>query len=809
MTATREAALRAAFISIASVCLAWWVAQLPWIDRLDESTRGLAPSILAGKPDFSGVLIADLAQPAPGTDAAGGKLAPYSREFFGQVAAYLLRHRARAVALDLLFQDAQPGDESFGRSLNERTVLAAAPLPFYSQPAELPRQDLTPHAVTVNGKPQDLGLRWSWPKVGLPQSTIAMPGHALVGLDFFSPDEDGLVRRAPLLHGAAGLLMPSFPLAVIMAASGTNGPVSVGPGRVMAAGHSWPVAPGTDILLNFPQRLPELPSVPFDRLAMAAAGSREDPALNDMIRDRIVIIGNSSEAAGYVARTPAGPLSGVQLNALAAAQLDRNAVEKPDQPWQSIMLALVAACAGFTFAVRPRRGGELAVAFVGVVAVVAAGTLAAGLAHIGLRWTSSLLAGLIAIVLTSGIRRVQLSEQRRVRRYEKQARAESNRLKTEFLNHLTHELRTPLTAIMGFNKINQYTDELGKDQRIANSAIIARNCEHLLTLINNNLDLAKLEAGELAIARAALEPDQIFRDVVATMRALAVGKTLQLKYTQSTPLPDKLMLDGSRLRQVLINLMGNALKFTSEGSVELGVAWHLAALTIEVRDTGTGIAPESLQRIWQPFRQADLTVAGRFGGTGLGLAISRKMVELMGGEISVESRLGAGTTFRVRLPSSLPDHADIRHAAAPPIVAHDTMVGRILLADDNEDLRNLVRLLLRNLGLSVHAVENGLLVVEQALTDDVDVILMDMEMPVMDGYEAAQVLRTRGYAGTIFGLTAHAEGPETARAILAGCDAVLHKPISIDTLKAALTPALARRRAQPRTESSDLAAPHG
>jgi CheY-like chemotaxis protein/anti-sigma regulatory factor (Ser/Thr protein kinase) len=282
-----------------------------------------------------------------------------------------------------------------------------------------------------------------------------------------------------------------------------------------------------------------------------------------------------------------------------------------------------------------------------------------------------------------------------------------------------------------------------------------------------------------------------------------------LKYTQTTSLPDELLLDGSRLRQVLINLMGNAVKFTSEGTVELAVGWHLAALSIEIRDTGPGIAPEALQRIWQPFRQADLTIGQRFGGTGLGLTISRKLVELMGGEISVESKVGVGTTFRVRIPSSPPESGVARDAAGPAVIAHDTMVGRILLADDNEDLRNLVRLLLRNLGLSVHAVENGLLAVEQALNDDVDVILMDMEMPVMDGYEAAQVLRTRGYSGTIFGLTAHAEGPETARAILAGCDAVLHKPISIDTLKTALTPALARRRAQRSAQKSDLAARHG
>src|SRR5579871_409554 len=568
MTATREAAQRAGLISIASVCLAWWAAQLPWLDRFDESMHDLAPRLLARQPDLSGVLVADLADTSLVTAAQRSNLAPYSRRFFGDVAAWLIHGGARAVAFDLLFQDAKPDDAALGRNLSERTALAAAPLPFYSQPQELPRQDLTRLAVPVKGSsPDDPGLRWSWPKVGLPQSTLINPGRATVGVDFFSPDDDGLIRRVPLLHEVGGLLVPSFPLAVVMAASGRRGPVAVGPDRIGVEGHSWPIAPGGDVLLSFPQRPVELPTVSFNRLALAASGVRDDPALAGMIRDRIVIIGNSSAAAGYVARTPAGMLSGVQLNALAAAQLDQNLVERPGQPWYAFALTLLTALTGFGLARRPRRGRELVVAAAGVAGLVAATTLAFGLWGIGLRWVSGLLSGFVAIALTHAMHRAQLGEQRRVRRYEKQARAESSRLKTEFLNHLTHELRTPLTAIMGFNKINQYTDELGKEQRIANSAIIARNCEHLLSLINNNLDLAKLEAGQLAIATAPQEPDQIFRDVVATMRALAVGKNVTLKYTQTTPLPGELLLDGSRLRQVLINLLGNAVKFTSEGSV--------------------------------------------------------------------------------------------------------------------------------------------------------------------------------------------------------------------------------------------------
>jgi CheY-like chemotaxis protein/anti-sigma regulatory factor (Ser/Thr protein kinase) len=246
---------------------------------------------------------------------------------------------------------------------------------------------------------------------------------------------------------------------------------------------------------------------------------------------------------------------------------------------------------------------------------------------------------------------------------------------------------------------------------------------------------------------------------------------------------------------VLINLLGNAVKFTTRGSVELAVSWHIAALEIEVRDTGPGIPSEALERIWQPFKQADLTIGRRFGGTGLGLAISRKLVELMGGEISVESQVGLGTTFRMRLPTEAVPRQASSESVAPALVSRGRLSGHVLLADDNEDLRNLVTLLLRNLGLQVKGVEHGLAAVDTAMAEEFDVVLMDMEMPVMNGYEAVHVLRARGYAGTILGLTAHQEGIEVARAILAGCDAVLTKPVSLDSLKQALAPVLEKRAA--------------
>jgi CheY-like chemotaxis protein len=384
------------------------------------------------------------------------------------------------------------------------------------------------------------------------------------------------------------------------------------------------------------------------------------------------------------------------------------------------------------------------------------------------------------------------------------AARETTRLKGEFLNHLAHELRTPLTSVMGFNKLNQFTDDLGRESRIRNSAIIGRNCEYLLQVINNQLDLAKLEAGTLAIAPAPEDPDALLRDVIERMQPFADERRVRLKYSRGTPLPAVLALDAFRVRQVLINLLGNALKFTQAGSVDLVASWHLATLVLEVRDTGPGIAPEAVARIFEPYEQADATIAHRFGGTGLGLAITRELVELMGGRIEVESKLGLGSTFRVRVPSESVEGGATTHPITDAHLMREPLTGRVLVAEDNEDIRALVELQLGKLGVDSVAVANGFSAVERALSERFDAVLMDMEMPVMNGYEAVNVLRTRNYTGPILALTAHHEGIEVERALAAGCDGIVTKPLSLESLRAALRPVL-REGKNPRAAKSGRA----
>lgn len=776
------------------------------VDRLFAQVRELPFSMSAGKATFDGVLVVDMSGGELAREARDAGLVAQRGEVLGEMTRYLRKQGARTVAFHLAFDAAQSEDSDFARSLGPRTVLAASAVSSLARPDGIASTPIAPGSVLrVPTK-----LSRDWAGFDLPSAALLAVNGVRAGIVNYDLDADGRVRRQPLLHASGGMTLPALPLAVLLAESDPSD-LAVGPGTTIRLGqHLWPVNESGEATLRFPSNARALPTVSLARVALAAAGLRHDPELASLIRDRAIFIGDGSAGA---ARTPAGELAGVQLAAIAYTQLRSGLVATPSSASLDALLLLAALVPGF-FMVARRSPPKLVTAASGAAiawGIAALLGIVLALAGIAGDWTLAGLAGTVGCGAGLAWQASEARIRRYRRRYERKSIDESYRLKTEFLNHLTHELRTPLTAIMGFNKINQFTDELGKEARIANSAVIARNCEHLLALINNNLDLAKMEAGQLAIVRSPEDPEQIFRDVLATMRALAADKKLELRYVKRTRLPEALLLDAFRLRQVLINLMGNAVKFTARGSVELGVAWHVAALEIEVRDTGPGIAADALERIWQPFKQADLTVGKRFGGTGLGLAISQRLVEMMGGEIGVESTLGRGTTFRVRLPSE-PVQPRTHGESLPPAQLapnRERLSGRILLADDNEDLRALVSLLLRNLGLAVTTVENGLVAVETAVVEEVDVIMMDMEMPVMNGYEAVNVLRTRGYTGTIFGLTAHQDGPEVARAILSGCDAVLTKPISLDALKAALTPALTRTRSTRSARPGSGTVDHG
>jgi signal transduction histidine kinase/ActR/RegA family two-component response regulator len=785
--------LRCIIVLALGLLSAGFVTQIPGFSALSAALEGRVLHWSGGQADWSGIVLVDLniERSEANRQSAPPPSNPSLRALMASVNTYLNAAGARATVYDVASFDPDPADEKFSASIEANAVFPAIGLALYPSATNPDRSAL--NALSIADPQQGVPPIRTWAEIALPSAPLVRQGKALAGVVNADPDEDGITRRIPLLHGAHGAVLPSMPLAAVIAGDRLRPQINFSGTRIGVGSRSWNANQQGEVEPKFPRNTAGMPVITFDRL-VAGAGAN-DAVLKDAIRNRVVFIGNLNRDSSITVNTPAGGIPTVMLSAVGYTQLLSANLIQPANILIDVVLLMIALLPGIWLLTQKRGAAPQSVALAATAAIALAIGLGvvASLTDMRVSWVIATAAGTLNTILVWGWMMLAAAATRREEEREKVAQEESTRLKTQFLNHLTHELRTPLTAIMGFNKINQFTDELGKEQRVGNSGVIARNCEHLLALINNNLDLAKLEAGQLAITRLAEDPEPIFRDVMATMRAMAAEKKLDLRYVRRTPLPEALLLDSFRLRQVLLNLLGNAVKFTSRGSVEISVSWHIAALEIEVRDTGPGIPREALERIWQPFKQADLTIGRRFGGTGLGLAISRKLIELMNGEITVESQVGLGATFRVRVPSEATHRPASTEAVAPTITARTRLFGRVLLADDNEDLRNLVTLLLRNLGLEVHSVENGLIAVESAVSGEFDVVLMDMEMPVMNGYEAVHVLRARGYTGTILGLTAHQDGIEVARAILAGCDAVLTKPVSPDSLKQAITPVLERQ----------------
>jgi PAS domain S-box-containing protein len=369
--------------------------------------------------------------------------------------------------------------------------------------------------------------------------------------------------------------------------------------------------------------------------------------------------------------------------------------------------------------------------------------------------------------------------------------------KSEFLANMSHEIRTPMTAILGFADI--LLGELIGDGAREAALTIKRNGEYLLELINGILDLSRIESGKLEVNRLPCEPRQMVEEIIALMKVRADAKGLPLWREFIEPLPATIVTDPTRLQQILINLIGNAIKFTEVGCVRVvarvaSPVGNEAQLVIEVVDTGVGIKEDHLTRLFEPFTQGDSSTIRRYGGTGLGLAISRRLAKMLGGDITVSSRPGQGSVFRVTLPAEVPGSMpetspqpsppprETSLAAGPS--ASSQLQGRVLLVEDGPDNQRLLAFLLKKRGVEVTLAANG----EEALDivhatgtpdapDPFDLILMDMQMPVLDGYEATRRLREEGYRGPIIALTAHAMSHDRQKCLDAGCDDYLSKPI--------------------------------
>jgi signal transduction histidine kinase/CheY-like chemotaxis protein len=359
--------------------------------------------------------------------------------------------------------------------------------------------------------------------------------------------------------------------------------------------------------------------------------------------------------------------------------------------------------------------------------------------------------------------------------------------KSQFLANMSHEIRTPMTAILGYTELLLDGDPPLAPEAREKLDVVRRNGTHLLEILNDILDISKIEAGRFDIERIPMSPSQIVNEVASLMRVRALEKGLRLEVEFRTEIPSQVLCDPTRLRQALVNLVGNAIKFTPKGRTRVDVAYdpEREQLTLRVHDTGIGIPEERMRDLFRAFEQADTSMTRRFGGTGLGLAITKRLASLMGGDCTVESRVGVGSTFCFLCRAPMAEGAELLSLAGESRgecskrqrKRTPKLQARVLLAEDGTDNQRLISVLLRKAGADVVVVENGRLAVERASQEKFDIVLMDMAMPEMDGYEASRVLREMGMEAPIIALTAHAMRGERERCLAAGCTDYLTKPV--------------------------------
>ena len=391
--------------------------------------------------------------------------------------------------------------------------------------------------------------------------------------------------------------------------------------------------------------------------------------------------------------------------------------------------------------------------------------------------------------------------------------ANATHAKSKFLANMSHEIRTPLTSIIGFAETlaepNQSQDDL---QHAAES--IKRSGKHLSQIINDVLDISKIEAGQVELEMIPVSPTAIVAEVANMMEEKIKKKGLKFRSNFYFPLPKVITVDPTRLRQILLNLLGNAAKFTSKGIVCINTYYlpEKRLIKYEVSDTGIGMTPQSAAKVFEPFSQADKSTTRRFGGTGLGLSISKQLAEKMGGDIVCDSIQGVGSTFTATI--------SVGNVGDPELIYEMNEIsavlkqksdrpqrrkysGRVLLAEDTIENQKLISLHLHRAGINVAIVDNGQEAIDAALHNHFDLILMDMQMPVLGGVEATRMLRSKGYFRPIVALTANTSQSDRETCMEAGVNDFLSKPIDFDHFFAVLQKYLDDEPTEAHNQDSD------
>lgn len=355
----------------------------------------------------------------------------------------------------------------------------------------------------------------------------------------------------------------------------------------------------------------------------------------------------------------------------------------------------------------------------------------------------------------------------------------ANAAKSSFLANVSHEVRTPLSSIMGYLELIK----TGKVELEETLPILERNGEQIMRIIDDVLDLAKVEQGSIQVKKKVFKVEELLNDMRSIMEPKALRKNIFFQIEKARDLPEYLCTDNIRLRQIMLNLALNAIKFTEKGGVILSLSYRESCLNIKVKDTGPGIPEELREDIFEPFNQGDSSVPGKFGGSGLGLALTKKICELMEGSLLLlDSEVGKGSLFQAQIKASIVD-SDIKPAKGESEQAIGALKGKsILVVDDSPEIRMLVQRLLGKVGARVEAAASGEKAIEMASRGSYDVILLDIQMPGLDGYKTIEGLKKAGVKTPVVALTAHAMKQDKEKAMKAGFSAFATKPMKVETI---------------------------
>ena len=774
------------------------------LDRwLGDVTAGLAASSVADASDSSIVFDVDDRTLGELTPLAGSW--PYGRDVWAHVVDYLRVHHARAIVLDVLFAEPRVGDAQLSAALDRApgTVVAAATVPF-ALTAD------TANATSMTG----LGWRipanaaaMAWADVTAPRPELRRAGG--IAVVTVEPDEDGVVRRVALIHRAGNAVLPAIGLAAVARETrAASVPTlqwtpSTDGGTLHLGDRAFPVDAQGRTELWYPRTLDGLTTIRFDRLARAALTTDADPALNELIRDKRIFVGSSALMLDYSIQTPRGRIAGVDFARLSAALLAQERVLRPAIWRWDLLLFLVAFVVPFAID-SARRDAPARLMLALPVAWLVIAALAVMLLVLFHQRTALVTPLVAALGATSALGMQELVRLRRERQglvAERLAAERATDLKTRFINHVAHELRTPLSAILGFGRLLGQDGSPTSDRRDY-AQVIVRNSTHLLRLVNNLLDDARLATGHVATDPQPASVRQVVHDVVATIDGLPRGEGVVVLTHVEPSVPERLLIDELRVRQIVLNLVANAAKFTEQGHIRVDIDWRPDLLSIAVEDTGPGIEPEACERVFEEFEFGS-PAAARAGGSGLGLSVSRRLARLMGGDLILASTtIGAGTRFVLSVParpvaplaespavslihapvttplSSANGSADPSGAlvTAPDVAAAADWKPAILVCDDSPDIRQLMSVVLERAGADPILAPSGEDAIASLHVRRPDAVLLDLNLPGMSGLAVADHLRAAAYDGPVIAVTGGGDDltPTTLRE--QGFTDIVHKP---------------------------------